>query len=96
MRSVADQQLLITQCKELFGNKPITATEWNFQLPPHDENWAAKLQQQHPFVAANLESAFYYKFIFDFASQAGPAGLVDSSYHPHDPFYSVFKSWHQS
>jgi hypothetical protein len=93
--TVADQQKVITDAKEIFAGRPLMCTEWNFQfLREDDPNWPVMLKEQHSFVAANFESAFYYRLIYPGGS-AGvrTGGLVNLDMTPHQPFYDVYMSW---
>jgi hypothetical protein len=89
--NLAAQKNTINSMINLFGNKPITATEWNFH-PRNESEWPTLLAQAYPFVSQKLESAFYYRFMVS-DSTAGPAGAVQKNFSKHNPFYDLIKSW---
>ena len=86
------QRQTITDIKAMFAGKPLTITEWNLQTSGTD-TWAAKLNENHPFVMANVDSAFYFPLVI-YNSPAGAAGLINTSLAKHQPFYDMFKAWH--
>ena len=96
--TAAGQEEMILGIRKIFAGRPITSTEWNFQFPGSKKSWAEQLKIAHPLVEQGFESAFYYKFVTSYDSQAAPAGLVLDDGHenftPHQPFYDLYKSWH--
>jgi len=92
--TVAQQQKVISAAREIFAGRPITCTEWNFQfLQEKDPAWPQMLKEQHEFVKANLESAFYFRLVFGRASTDYMGGLVNRDMTPHQPFFDTYMSF---
>lgn len=86
----------LQQVKAIYGSKPILATEWNFKPQSNDETWKAMLDEVRPYLAEQVDVAFYYRLL---ASRDGLwPGVVRSesdsaSYPPVEPFYTMYKAW---
>ena len=92
--SVQSAKDMISQVDQIFGGKPLTATEWNLHVNASGSSWASMLAQLHPYIAQHFDGgAYYYKFQYGTSSMSGPAGVVTSSYQKHNPFYDVVKDW---
>jgi hypothetical protein len=86
------QRQTITDIKAMFSGKPLVITEWGLQTSGTD-SWAAKLDENHPFVAANTSAAYYFPLI-QTNTPAGGEALLNTSLGKRQPFYDMYKSWH--
>jgi hypothetical protein len=90
--NAAGQRQTITDIKAMFSSKPLLITEWGLQTTG-TTSWADKLNENHPFVAANTAGAFYFPLTMT-NTPAGGEGLLTSTLGKHQPFYDMYKSWH--
>jgi len=98
-KTIPELKTHLQEVKEIYGDKPILVTEWNFKPQSDEETWTAMLDEVRPYLQERVDAAFYYRLL---ASRDGLwPGVVSSesnsdSYRPVEPFYSMYKGWTKS
>lgn len=92
--SVRYAKSFINAAVEAFGNKPITATEWNLVLTDRTEPTPADLTTLRNYMSERFESAYFYRLHGLVAQSKDQAqGLLHGDYSPRRPYYNMFAGW---
>jgi len=93
--NLANLKKVTSAALELFGDKPLFISEWNFKQWSNHEAWVRELNQARAWLHDRVETLIYYRLI-GFSSEGGWPGLVQNDggeYVPTPLFYDMYKKW---